>query len=372
MKISLNWLREFVDLNDLDYQEIGDKMTIHTAELEEIIDIKNGFNNVVVGKVINKQIHPNSDKLSIATFDCGKNIGTKQIIFGDKHHVEIGDILPIALDGAILNSGQAIKKTELRGQTSEGMIVDNSELGMKNNELLHFSNEEIGKSLPEICPEFSDILFDIDNKSLTHRPDLMGHRGFALELSAIFDRKLTLPEPILAFPNNTKNVEVDIQTKVCHRYCALEINNVDVQNSDLLTQLRLENLGIRSISNMVDITNWIILEFGQPMHVFDADKIEGKLIIRQAKKGESLVALDGETYKLDETITVIADEKKVLSIGGVMGGAASGVTKETKNIIFESAHFDPVSIRKTSQKLGLRSESSMRFEKSLDPFKVRV
>ena len=255
---------------------------------------------------------------------------------------------------------------------------------MKNDGLLRFYEKDIGKSLPEICDEFNDTLFDIDNKSLTHRPDLWGHRGFARELSAIFGSKYnTPPTPLLKLRGGSealtssstqknssggvKPVPVVIKTKKCRRFCAVKISGVQIKPSDLEKTVRLENLDVRSISNIVDTTNLVMLEYGQPMHAFDAKKVSGKIIVRHAALGEKLLALDGIEYKLTPDDVVIADEKKVLSIAGIMGGEKSAVTEQTTEIIFESANFDPFSVRKTSLRLGLRSESSMRFEKSLDP-----
>jgi len=369
MKLSLRHLRQFVDLRGFDDAKIGEKLTVHTAELEEILPQKPFFDRVFAGKMLEVRPHADSTKLSVAIFDLGRKIGKKQIVFGKIHEVSVGEILPIAIAGAKLRSGIEISDSKIRGERSEGMIADNLELGMKNPGLLRFSDKKlIGKSLPEICAEFEDVLFDIDNKSLTHRPDLMGHRGFALELSAIFGRKLILPEPLVSVPDGLAPVPVEIRTEKCRRFCALKLENVVVEPSALEIRVRLENLGIRGISNFVDATNFVMIDHGQPMHAFDADKIEGKIIVRQAKNGEKLLALDGEEYELDDSMIVVADEAKVLSIAGIMGGAESGVDEKTKAVIFESANFDPVAVRKTSAKLGLRSESSMRFEKSLDPW----
>ncbi len=366
MKISQNWLSEFVDIKKISAEEVGEALTLHTAELEEILPQSPFFENVFAGKFIEKRKHKDSDKLSVGIFDLGKKLGKKQILYGRVHEVSIGDILPIAIN-TTLKSGLEIKNSEIRGESSEGMIADNSELGLKNEGLLRFEETDIGKNLTEISKEFADILFDIDNKSLTHRPDLMGHRGFALELSAIFGKNLTLPEPAVAVPKNLEPLKVDIKTDKCHRFTGITLEDVVIKKSPLDVQMRLENLGVKAISNFVDITNLMMLEFGQPMHVFDADKVSGGIIVRQAKKGEKLIALDETEYELTEKDIVIADEKKILSIAGIMGGLESSVTSETTKVIFESANFDPVSIRKTSQRLGLRSESSMRFEKSLDP-----
>ena len=241
-------------------------------------------------------------------------------------------------------------------------------------DLKGLSAEEVGKNitlhtaeLEEVMQGNDDSLFDIDNKSLTHRPDLWGHRGFAQELSAVFGRKLTLPKGKVKFPSKGESQKVKIETDKCQRFCAVKMSGIKIQPSGLDTQRLLGNLETKSISNLVDVTNVILFGYGQPMHVFDASKVEGAIVIRQARQGEKLLTLDELEYELTPEDMVIADEKKVLSIAGVMGGIASGVTAKTTDIIFECANFDPVSIRKTSHRLGLRSESSIRYEKSLDP-----
>lgn len=365
MKFSLNWLREFVDTDKLNPQKVGESLTLHTCELEEVIRISKNFDRVFAAKLIEIKNHPTAEKLHIGIFDCGKQ-GKKQIVFGSVFPLIKGEIYPVALDGAQLASGIEIKNSEIREIKSEGMVCTCQELGMKQESLLTFETEDIGKSLPEIVPEFGDILFDVDNKSLTHRPDLMGHRGMAREIGAIWDRnfetKLFAPEITVGKP-----FPVKIETDTCRRFCAIKIENITIEPSDISTQSRLENVGIRAISNIVDLTNLSLAGFGQPMHVFDADKLEGGITIRQAKKGEKLLALDGEEYELQTKDIVVADDKKILSIAGIMGGMESSVTNITKNIVFESANFDATSIRHTSARLGLRSESSMRYEKSLDP-----
>ena len=378
MKISTKWLREILaaggaEMSSKPAAEIGEKLTLHACELEEVLDLNPFFSRVFAGKMLETRPHSNAEKLSVATFDLGKKLGKKQIIYGQVHEVAVGEVLPIALGGAKLKSGIEIKNTEIRGEKSEGMIADNAELGLKMLGLLRFADAEIGKSLPEICAEFGDQMLEIDNKSLTHRPDLMGHNGFAREVAAIFraDWNLVEPSPKLDFAQQLKAPRVEIQSPVCRRFCALQMHDVSVAPSSFATQIRLENLGIRAISNFVDITNLILAGRGQPMHVFDADKIDGKIIVRQAKKGEKITTLDGNEYELDDEICVIADEKKVLSIAGIMGGLESSCTEKTQNIVFECANFDPVSIRRSSQKLGIRTESSMRYEKSLDPHACR-
>lgn len=367
MKLSLNWLREFTDLGKIDPIKVGDSITIHTAELEETIDVKKFFQNVVTGKLLSRKSHPTAEKLSIAQFDCG-NLGKKQIIFGQVHEVHDGEIYPVALDGAKLKSGIEIKNTEIRGEKSEGMIADNQELGMKNEGLIRFdAKTKFGQPLEKIYEGFADTLFDIDNKSLTHRPDLWGHEGFARELATIWDKKFQPRKTNPALPKKGNSHEIKIQSPVCKRFCALRMSGAKVTPSPLETQIRLENLDVRAISNLVDVTNLVLLELGQPMHVFDAAKVKGAIIVRQARQGEKLVALDGEEYELTPADTVVADEEKVLSIAGIMGGEFSGVSEDTTEIILECANWDPVAIRHTSTRLGLRSDSSIRYEKSLDP-----
>lgn len=371
MKISYHWLHKFLPQCKASPEEIGEKLTLHTAELEEIVSVGKSFEKVYMGKFLEKRAHKDSEKLSVGIFDLGAKIGKKQIIYGQVHEVSPGEILPIAIDGAVLNSGMTIKNTEIRGEKSEGMLCDNADLGFSFGGLLRSQDDsQIGMSLSEIYEDLNDELFDIDNKSLTHRPDLMGIRGFAREVSAIFGTKLVLPEPIVSVPKEEK-VGVEIKTDKCRRFCAIRLSGVTIHDSEFSTQVRLENLGVRAISNLVDVTNLMLLEFGQPMHVFDAAKVVGKIIVRQAEAGEKIKALDGNQYTLQPEDIVIADEEKVLSIGGIMGGEETSVSKETTEIIFECANFDPMAIRKTSQRLGVRTESSMRYEKSLDAQKCK-
>ena len=367
MKISWQWLQDFVTL-DKNPELVGESLTLHTAELEETIAVADSFKNVFVGQLVSHVKVEGSDKLHVGQFDVGAQ-GTKQIVFGSVHPLADGEMVPLALDGAKLGSGLEIKDSEIQGHKSEGMVCDNRELGLKNESLLRLSDKSlIGKPLSEAVLSLSDTLFDIDNKSLTHRPDLMGHRGFARELATIFSVNLRLPEPVVSIPD-ASSFEIEIKTDGCRRFCALPIEGVTVGPNDADKMFRLEQLGTKSISNIVDITNWVMLEFGQPMHVFDADKIEGKVTVRLANQGEKLVALDGNEYELSAEDMVVADEKGPLSIAGVMGGLASSVTRETKNILFEAANWDPVMVRKTGVRHGIRTESSMRYEKSLAPEK---
>lgn len=367
MKISYQWLQDFIDLSSVSAEQVADKITLHTAEVEEIINQADFFDHIVTGKILSITDHPNSDKLKVAQVDTGDH-GQRQILFGSALEGVVENIIvPIALPGVVMPNGIEIAEREMAGAISQGMICINSELGFKNPDLEIFSAEtELGIPLSQVHPLYADQFIDIDNKSLTHRPDLWGLQGFARDLGAIYEKSYDKSLPTLDH-GTFDSQPVQIQTSGCRRFCALTARGITVSPSNLETRLKLENMGTRSISNIVDITNYVMLGYGQPMHAFDADQITGSIIIRQAKLGEKLVALDGVEYELSPEDLVVADETKVLSIAGIMGGQESSVTEQTTNIVFEAATWDPVQIRKTSQRLGLRSESSMRYEKTLDP-----
>lgn len=365
MKISLQYIQKFLPLSAdfLDHAE--EKITLHTSEVEEIIENKEYFKDVVAGKVTNIVPHKTSDKLSVASVNMGSH-GTHDIVFGSVLGLTTGMLVPVALPGAHLASGMHIQSSQIQGQGSHGMICIGTELGFKHEGILNIpQNTKPGTAFSDISQYLADTIVDIDNKSLTHRPDLMGHRGFVREIAAITKQTPQWPQTTLTAGDAT--LDIAIESPHCKRFCMIGINNTQVQPSDFDTQCLLENVGVRTISNLVDITNQMMIQYGQPMHVFDADKVQGKITIRQAKNGESLLALDGETYELSSDDIVIADEEQILSIAGIMGGLDSAVTNDTTNILFEAANFDATTIRKTSTRLGLRSDSSMRFEKSLDP-----
>jgi len=220
MKLSKNWLAKLVDLKNLSAKEIGEKLTLHTAELEEIIDQNEFHKDVYAAELLSVAKHPEAKKLHIGQFDFGSKLGKKQIVFGSVHVLRIGEVYPVAIAGACLNSEIKIENSAIKGQKSAGMVVDNAELGMKNDGLLVLSKSDVGKSLPEINSEFGDAVFDIDNKSLTHRPDLMGHRGFAREISAIFDRDLTFQTPVKPhFPLQVDNFQQHLLWRILnHRW----------------------------------------------------------------------------------------------------------------------------------------------------------
>lgn len=384
MFLSLNWLKDFVDIpKSLSPEELGLKLTLHTVEVDGVEKQADKFANIVVGKILEIKKHPNADRLQIVVVDAGA--GKSLDIVCGASNIQVGQLVPLALAGAVLPNGVEIKEAEVRGVKSFGMLCAEDELGLGEDHsgiMILDGGAKIGQNLAEYL-KLKDVIYDIDNKSLTNRPDLWSHYGMAREIAAFLDVKLkeyTHPNLQMIFKStkdaNTR-IDVNIEDKkLCPRYMAIAISGIKVEPSPEWMRERLIAAGRGPINNIVDITNYVMLEFGQPLHAFDINQIaannkinsrELKIIVRKAKKGEFIETLDGEKRRLDKEMLVIAGDKGPLAIAGVMGGAGSAISDETNLIILECANFEPVSIRKTSQKLGLRTESSIRFEKSLDP-----
>ena len=374
MFVSLNWIKDFVPLKDkIDPQKLTELITTRTAEVEGFNDLAESFNNIVVGKIKSIKSHPNADKLTVTETDIGGK--THQIVCGADNIYE-GMYAPVALSGAKVKwhgEGDLIelKPTKLRGVMSDGMLCAGEEIGLENKDdgIYDLKGLPVKEGMP-LAKVFKkdDVVFEIDNKSLTHRPDLWGHYGMAREIAAITGNKLKKLEPKVTIP--TKGESPDIQVKdydLCPRYCGLIIKNIKVESSPKWMQDRLLAVGYRPISNIVDVTNYVMAELGQPLHAFDKDFIKGGIIVRRAKKNEKITTLDGQERELDENVLVITDHDKPVAIAGIMGGENSEINDETKEIIIESANFNPESIRKSSVRLGLRTEAVQRFEKSLDP-----
>jgi phenylalanyl-tRNA synthetase beta chain len=306
--------------------------------------------------------HPNADRLSVCQVDDGSGTA-RQIVCGAKNY-KVGDKVPLALPGAVLGPDFTIKVGKLRGVESQGMLCSAQELGISEDAegLLILSPEaKIGAPLSELFP--SDTVLDLE--ITPNRADLLSHVGMAREIAALTGTTHTAPEssiPVEGFGTTA----VDVEPAGCELYTALEISNVKVGPSPAWLSRKLETVGLRPINNIVDITNYVMLELGQPLHAFDADKLDGDIRVRAGVEGEEFLALDGKTYKLAPQHIVIADARRALALGGVMGGEDSGVTEATRNIILESAHFDGPTIRRTSRALGLASDSSYRFERGVD------
>ncbi len=373
MLLSHKWLHRYIKLNKTP-DEITEALTLIGFEVEDVTHIGlPHFEHVVVGKILSSDPHPDADRLSVCKVDTASELGLSTIVCGAKNY-KVGDHVPVALPGAILPGGFEIKRSKLRGVDSEGMMCSPKELGMGDDHggLLILENKpNLGTPINQVYPE-TDIVFDIE--VTPNRPDCLSHLGMARELAAYFGLTLLYPE-IIASGNNENGKEdtnlisnLNINTpENCPYYRAYSILNVTIRQSPEWMQLLLKSIGLRPINNVVDVTNFVLHELGQPLHAFDATKIlGGNLTVRLAEKDEKITTLDDKERLLDSTMTVIADDERSLVIGGVMGSVDAEVDNNTRNIVLEAAYFNPSNIRATSRKLGLSSDSSYRFERGVD------
>jgi len=374
MKIPMNWLKEYVDI-DLDTDVIAEGLTMSGSAVEAIEYRGKDFCNIVTGKIMKIERHPDADKLVVCQVDVGTK--TVQIVTGATN-VEEGQFVPVALDGAILHDGLKIKNSTLRGVESQGMLCSVDEMGYSQVDYpeapedgIYIFQEEV--ELGVCALELLQIKEDIVEFEITgNRPDCNSIIGIARETAATFDKKFKYPEIIVeekAEGKASEYVSVEIKSPdLCPRYAARIIKNVKIENSPLWLRHKLTCAGVRPINNIVDITNYVMLELGQPLHAFDIDDIaEGKIVVRNATDGEKITTLDGVERILDSSMLVIADPQKAVAIAGVMGGEGSKITESSRGIIFESANFNGPNIRATSKKLGLRTDASGKYEKGLDP-----
>ena len=376
MKASIEWLKEYADI-DVNTIELGDILTMTGSKVETIDQLGNDIKNVVVGKILSIEKHPDADKLVVTKVD----VGTKklQIVTG-ADNIKVGDIVPIAKDGAELPGGVKIKTGQLRGIDSCGMMCSVGELGL---DLANYPGQidhgimilekdmekDLGKDIVDVLELKEDI---IDFEITPNRPDCLSIEGLGRETAVSLNKEFKNPRKDIdeLKVENKKEIEglkVDIEAPdLCYRYVARVVKNVKIGPSPKWMVRRLKACGVRSINNIVDITNYVMLEMGQPMHAFDINSIEGKHItVRRAKNGEKITTLDEAERELDENNLVIADTKKAVAIAGVMGGLNSEIENDTKTVVFESAVFNGGSVRKTAKKVGLRTEASSRFEKGL-------
>ncbi|WP_304458310.1 phenylalanine--tRNA ligase subunit beta [Alicyclobacillus sendaiensis] len=376
MRASYKWLAEYLDLADLSPAELADRLTSAGLAVDAVEPLNRGVERVVIGKILEVRPHPQADRLKICQVDVGG--GERLEIVCGAPNAAAGLVVPVALPGARLPGGVEIRIAEFRGVSSHGMLCSADELGIETRYLPKRDVEGL-LILPEDLPlgedvvphlHLDDVVFDLD---LTpNRSDCLSIRGLVHELSAILRRPHRFPASVPG-PRASGEcpIQVRLETPRCPRYEAQVLEGIAVRETPLWMKMRLLAMGVRSIDLVVDVTNYVMLEWGQPLHAFDADAIaQGTIVVRQAREGERLVTLDGQERALTPDMIVIADPEKAIGLAGVMGGENSEITPSTRRIALESARFDGASIRRTGQALSLRSEAQQRFEKGVDPAAV--
>ena len=362
MKFSVNWLREYVELPK-NQEKIAELLTRAGIETKNIETRGANIDKVIVSLITASSRHPNADRLTVCEVDDGS--GTKRQIVCGATNYKVGDKVPLALPGAKLPNGTEIRKSKLRGVESEGMLCSPIELGLGEDAsglLILSPDAKIGAPIGDLFP--ADTILDVE--ITPNRGDLPSHFGLAREIAALSGRKLK------SMPRDA-NIEIKksgvtiAATRECPFFSARKIANVKVRPSPQWLRANIESVGIRSINNIVDISNFVMLELGQPTHAFDVDKLTGGINVRFARAGEKFLALDGKTYSLTPDNVVVADQERAVGIAGVMGGEESGVTETTTNILLESAYFLPASVRRIARNLNLPSDASYRFERGVDP-----
>lgn len=374
MKISLDWLKDWVDI-DCSVDELAAKLVSAGFEVEEIIEQGADCVNVVVGRIDALSKHKDADKLQICSINIGKDENI-QIVTGAQN-VNVGDLVPVALDGSDLPCGMHIKKGKLRGEVSMGMLCSGGELNLTDVDYVGASvdgimllrdNWALGTDINAVIGNTDTIL---DVGVTANRPDCNSVQGIAYEVAAVLGKnikKATIDLGILDGDSNNVAINVDvIDSDLCPHYMLGMVDNIVIKPSPKYIQKRLKAVGIRPINNIVDITNYILIEMGQPMHAFDLREIEGRhIVIRRATKSETIVTLDNKKYTLDESMLVICDAIKPIAVAGIMGGANSGIKSDTACVLFESAKFMRDNIRRTSNLLNLKSDSQARYERGID------
>ena len=380
MKAPLSWLKEYVDI-DCSAEELESKLFSCGFEVEETIYVGKNIDKIVTCKILEIDKHPNADKLSVTKVDAGK-YGVLQIVTNAKN-IFVGAVVPVAVDGATLVNGERIFNGELRGVSSQGMFCSGEELGINddwykgasvNGILILDENFPLGEEVKKLL-EIEDVIFDINVTA--NRSDCQSILGLAREVAAVLDKPLKMPSLDFEIDQNistTTTVSVSVKdADLCPRYISHLVKDIVIQESPLWLKRRLYAMGIRSINNIVDITNYVLNEIGQPMHAFDMTELSDKtIIVRRAEEGEKIVTLDEKVFSLSQNNLVICDNTKPVALAGVMGGLNSGIKDDTKAVLFESATFARDNIRKTSRALGQRSDSSARFEKGVDLYSVEI
>lgn len=371
MKVTYNWLKDFVDI-DVSAEELAQKLTAAGFEVEEMEYVNEHLHDVFVGRITKKEKHPEADRLFVCQVDLGDR--SVQIITSATNIFE-GAVVPVSLDGADLVNGVKIKPTNFRGVKSDGMFCSGEELGIDENYfegagvngILILPNDfKVGQKIEDALM-LNDVVFDIN--VTPNRPDCNSVVGIAREICAIYGKKFKEFDVSYKTVGGNVNdyVKVDVKTENCPRYSAAYVKNIKLERSPLWLRSRLHAVGIKTINTMVDITNYVLVEQGQPMHAFDYRYLDGKqIIVRQASKDEKIAVLNGQTYNLDEDVMVIADANKPVVIAGVIGGVNSCIADDTTDTVFECAVFDLKSVRLTAKKYGLATDSSARYSKGVN------
>ncbi len=365
MFVSINWIKDYVDLEGLDIKKLIESFTLATAEVEDIIVKGDDVQNVVVGEILSVENHPNSNKLHLLKVDAGEKVCN--IVCGAPN-VAVGQKVALALAGGRVCGGE-IKVATVAGYESEGMCCSEKELGISDD---HSGIMELdpslknGTNIKDIFP-IDDIIFEVDNKSLTNRPDLWGHYGIARELAALAGRELKPLEMGDLSYDGDEQVEVEIgREDLVYRYSCIKMDNITKNKSPLDMRIRLYYCGMRGINLLADVTNYIMLEIGQPTHAFAGTSID-KIVVTTPKEKIKFKTLDGVERDIDEETLMICNGETPVGIAGIMGGLESEIVEDTGSVVLESANFDGVSIRKSSSRLGHRTDASARYEKMLDP-----
>ena len=378
MKLPLSWLSDYTDISGVTPKEYDARLTMSGSKVEEVYYLGAEIENVVTGKVLSVVDHPDSDHLKICQIDVGQGEPI-QIVTGAPNVTpdSVGEICPVALHKSTLPGGVKITKGKLRGEVSNGMMCSFQELGLTHG-CVPYACENGILFLPEGTPVGEDIKkvlglddYVADFEITSNRADCFSVIGLARETAATFDRPFTVKEPVVkgcgGDINEHMSVEV-VDTDLCPRYTARLVKNIKIEPSPAWMRERLHACGVRPINNIVDITNYVMLEYGQPMHAFDYSCLSnGKIVVRRARNGESIQTLDGQDHDLTDKMLAICDNDKPVAVAGVMGGANSEIEDDTTTVVFESACFHGATVRVTAKALGMRTEASGRFEKGLDP-----
>ncbi len=379
MLVPVKWLEKYVDISGLSLKEIEECLILTGSNIETVDEVLEGIQKVVVGRIETIEQHPDADKLIVMQVNVGEEESI-QIVTGATNCFE-GAYIPVALNGSWITGGVKIKKGKLRGVVSNGMLCSLEELGFDKKQvpkelddgILILDNSDEGLVIGQAIQEVAGMGDHVIEFEITpNRPDCLSMIGMARETAATFNRELTWPDMEIKHQedhiDNYCKIEIE-DPDLCPRYAAKMIKDVKIEPSPFWMQMALMKAGMRPISNIVDITNYVMLEMGHPIHAFDFDCIEEKtIVVRRAKRGEVIKTLDDQDRKMSEDMLMIADPHKSVAIAGVMGGANSDIRDNTKNILVEVANFNKTSIRKTSKDLGLRSEASSRFEKGVSTY----